>query len=246
MVVDAPAAGSANAANPRNYTSLVVSVTSPLVRRRDARGVDGSWHMAVLFRCIESYGVVAPLEDDCHPCVQDESRADRLPRPRPTSAPQASIFKRLLRRRSLARPWTLLRELDAVGEAHVYAQATGARATTAREHVRIITGRRPRADDARPQHITLGQPAGACLQVLTTCRSAASRRASAAVRALREPTCLSIVKASCRRLATMLMLTEMLSQQCVTAATCRRTQPFADHTRGYKRSARSAMRPRRC
>ena len=87
-----------------------------------------------------------------------ESRADRLPRPRPTSAPQASIFKRLLRRRSLARPWTLLRELDAVGEAHVYAQATGARATTAREHVRIITGRRPRADDARPQHITLGQP----------------------------------------------------------------------------------------
>ena len=80
-----------------------------------------------------------------------ESRADRLPRPRPTSAPQASIFKRLLRRRSLARPWTLLRELDAVGEAHVYAQATGARATTAREHVCIITGRRPRADDARPQ-----------------------------------------------------------------------------------------------
>ena len=64
------AAGSANAANPRNYTSSVVSVTSPLVRRRDARGVDGSWHMAVLFRCIESYGVVAPLEDDCHPCVQ--------------------------------------------------------------------------------------------------------------------------------------------------------------------------------
>ena len=60
--------------------------------------------------------------------------------------------------RSLARPWTLLRELDAVGEAHVYAQATGARATTAREHVRIITGRRPRADDARPQHIILGQP----------------------------------------------------------------------------------------
>ena len=127
-------------------------------RRRDARGVDGSWHMAVLFRCIESYGVVAPLEDDCHPCVQDESRADRLLRPRPTSAPQASIFKRLLRRRSLARPWTLLRELDAVGEAHVYAQATDARATSAREQVRIITGRRPRADDARSQHITLGQP----------------------------------------------------------------------------------------
>ena len=133
-------------------------------RRRDARGVDGSWHMAVLFRCIESYGVVAPLEDDCHPCVQviinlfAPRRADRLPRPRPTSAPQASIFKRLLRRRSLARPWTLLRELDAVGEAHVYAQATDARATSAREQVRIITGRRPRADDARPQHITLGQP----------------------------------------------------------------------------------------
>ena len=39
----------------------------------------------------------------------------------------------------------------------------------------------------------LASPAGACLQVLTTCRSAASRRASAAVRALREPTCLSIV-----------------------------------------------------
>ena len=28
------AAGSANAANPRNYTSSVVSVTSPLVRRK--------------------------------------------------------------------------------------------------------------------------------------------------------------------------------------------------------------------
>ena len=32
MVVDAPVAGSANAANPRNYTSSVVSVTSRLVR----------------------------------------------------------------------------------------------------------------------------------------------------------------------------------------------------------------------
>ena len=34
----------------------------------------------------------------------------------------------------------------------------------------------------------LASPAGACLQVLTTCRSAVSLRASAAVRALSEPT----------------------------------------------------------
>ena len=120
--------------------------------------------MAVLFRCIESYGVVAPLEDDCHPCVQviinlfAPRRESRRPTAASTTDLCATSVKRLLRRRSLARPWTLLRELDAVGEAHVYAQATDARATSAREQVRIITGRRPRADDARPQHITLGQP----------------------------------------------------------------------------------------
>ena len=43
MVVDAPVAGSANAANPRNYTSSVVSVTSPLVRRKRFRG-STSWY----------------------------------------------------------------------------------------------------------------------------------------------------------------------------------------------------------
>ena len=209
--------------------------------------------MAVLFRCIESYGVVAPLEDDCHPRVRviNNLFAPRRESRRPTAASTtdlcATSVKRLLRRRSLARPWTLLRELDAVGEAHVYAQATGARATTAREHVRIITGRRPRADDARPQHITLGQ-----LQVLA-CRC--SPPVAAQRRGEHSQQCERCVNRHVYRLSRLVgrgggplmpMLTVMLSQQCVTAATCRRTQPFADHTRGYKRSARSAMRPRRC
>ena len=209
--------------------------------------------MAVLFRCIESYGVVAPLEDDCHPCVHliinlfASRRESRRPTAASTTDLCATSVKRLLRRRSLARPWTLLRELDAVGEAHVYAQATDARATSAREQVRIITGRRPRADDARPQHITLGQPCR-CLPAgahnLSQRSVAASIRSSAS--AERTDHVYRLSRLAVGLWPPMLMLTVMLSQQCVTAATCRRTQPFADHTRGYKRSARSAMRPRRC
>ena len=209
--------------------------------------------MAVLFRCIESYGVVAPLEDDCHPCVHliinlfASRRESRRPTAASTTDLCATSVKRLLRRRSLARPWTLLRELDAVGEAHVYAQATDARATSAREQVRIITGRRPRADDARPQHITLGQP---CRCLPAGAHHLSQRSVAASIRSSASPERTDHVY-RLSRLAVglwppMLMLTVMLSQQCVTAATCRRTQPFADHTRGYKRSARSAMRPRRC
>ena len=64
-------------------------------------------------------------------------------------------------------------------------------------------------------------------------RSAASRRAwIAAVRVLREPTCLLIVKASCRRLASMPSADGDALTAVRFTATCRRAQPCADHTRG--------------
>ena len=172
-------------------------------RRRDARGVDGSWHMAVLFRCIESYGVVAPLEDDCHPCVQViiNLYICTATRVAPTDC---RVHDRPLRHK---RQYSNASCDDGrwLGRGRSCASSTPSEKPT---FTRKQPVREPRplvstyaslpvvalAPTTRVRSIShLASPAGACLQVLTTCRSAASRRAFAAVRALREPTCLSIV-----------------------------------------------------
>ena len=170
-------------------------------RRRDARGVDGSWHMAVLFRCIESYGVVAPLEDDCHPCVQVIINlfAPRQESRRPTAASTTDLCATSVNIQTLAATTVAGSAVDALARARRRRRSPRLRASNrCASHDRVSTYASlpvvALAPTTRVRSIShLASPAGACLQVLTACRSAASRRASAAVRALREPTCLSIV-----------------------------------------------------
>ena len=165
-------------------------------RRRDARGVDGSWHMAVLFRCKESYGVVAPLEDDCHPRVRVIYNlfAPRRESRRPTAASTTDLCATSVNIQTLAATTVAGSAVDALARARRRRRSPRLRGSNRRASTYASLPVVALAPTTRVRSISyLASPAGACLQVLTTCRSAASRRASAAVRALREPTCLSIV-----------------------------------------------------